>query len=755
MKIIRIFLFFTLITLIFFFLQSCDETIITYTDHKGQTRMAAAEQGDAESETGIGYQHTLFDSADQKCQHCHNELYDTWKTSMHAKSWSDPIFQSAHQDFFRTHITKIGTNPTGEREYTTTTFKGAAKTCIKCHAPAALYSGDYQVSIDPLPISGSIATTKEFTKAKAVHEVNLASTSQYDPTCPTTVVATGADGKLYKATYHIGNPANQEGINCATCHTIETVRMMSEGGADGGIYTLTKDLRAGPHGPVKKASGDTLVYDADGTNTDMNYFFRLWGPEIYTDYHNTPKSIGEFDGGNGNTKQSDGRFVFTNRDISDPEGKRHYTGGPFYGPFGYTGLINSNADDATDRTAHLNPNFDKDNNNHFGNYGTALCLSCHQRSAGSFSQNDGFMELCTPWLAVSDGVGNNYEDTDTSPKCQYCHMPRLADKRVLHQWAKPNKLFTRDDLDLTPHFDPDNNKTDATNNPVIGEWLSDHGFTGANQTGSSNFLAKIKSGFEANLKTTANDGVLNVTTMLKNKTAHMFPGSHLTRRVLSRVVVTNNKGEKVSFSGATGISTFDTIENNVVTGDKHDTIDVTGNAIVTVGYDSRRSITFQGQVPDLDGSAVASQQFSGTEVTVTAPDKAVKNQTLDENGKIVGTLTNTAIVDNSDAQHFTRIYGHETGKMVNGEFVVRPGFGSNIVGNDNRLLPNETETYNLTYDDLNSGMYTVTYKIYYLQKGANGKFPTNADGFLDNKENIKKKLLISEVGSYSERIVVE
>jgi hypothetical protein len=747
--------FFIVITLTLLSLQGCDESVITYTDHKGQTRIAAAEPGDVESETGIGYEHTLFDSADYKCQHCHNEIYDTWKTSMHAKSWSDPIFQGAHQDFLRTHITKIGSNPTGEREYTTTIFKGAAKTCVKCHAPAALYSGDFQVSIDPLPISGSVATTKEFTRAKAVHEVNLASTAQYDHTRPTTVVATSADGKLYKATYHIGHLANQEGINCSTCHTIETIRMINEDGADSGMYTLAKDMRVGPHGPVKKASGETLVYNADGSSTDMNYYFRLLGPEIYTDYHNTPKSTGEFDGGNGNSKKSDGRYVFSNRDISDPEGETHYTGGPFYGPFGYTGTFNSNADDATDRAAHVNPNFDKDTNNHFGNYANALCLSCHQRSAGSFSQDSGFMELCTTWMAISDGVGNNYEETYTSPKCQRCHMPRLADKRVLHQWANPDALFTRDDIELTAHFDPNDTTTNATNNPVIGEWLSDHGFAGANQMGTANFLAKIKSGFEARLNTTTSDGVLNVTTMLKNKTAHMFPGSHLKRRVLSRVVVTNDKGEKVSFNAATGISSFDTIENSVVPGEKYATIDATGKATVTVGYDSERSITFQGQVPDLDGSAVTSQQFSGTEVTVTAPDKAVKNQSLDENGRIVGTLKNAAIVDSSNLQHFTRIYGHETGKMINGEFVVRPGFGSKKVGSDNRLLPNETETYSLTYDGLTSGTYTVTYKIYYLQKGSNGAFPQADNGFLDEQENIQKKLLISEVGSYSEKVVVE
>jgi hypothetical protein len=30
--------------------------------------------GEAEVVAGTGYEHTLFDSADNKCQHCHNDL---------------------------------------------------------------------------------------------------------------------------------------------------------------------------------------------------------------------------------------------------------------------------------------------------------------------------------------------------------------------------------------------------------------------------------------------------------------------------------------------------------------------------------------------------------------------------------------------------------------------------------------------------------------------------------------------------------
>ena len=102
--------------------------------------------GDAEVIAGTGYEHTLFDSADKKCQHCHNDLYDTWKTSMHAKSWEDPIFQSKYQDFLRLQASKIGaTGPTGE--YKEGTIQKTAQVCVKCHAPTAFYSNDYKITL--------------------------------------------------------------------------------------------------------------------------------------------------------------------------------------------------------------------------------------------------------------------------------------------------------------------------------------------------------------------------------------------------------------------------------------------------------------------------------------------------------------------------------------------------------------------------------------------------------------------------------
>lgn len=93
--------------------------------------------------------------------------------------------------------------------------------------------------------------------------------------------------------------------------------------------------------------------------------------------------------------------------------------------------------------------------------------------------------------------------------------------------------------------------------------------------------------------------------------------------------------------------------------------------------------------------------------------------------------------------------------MPDGTHVVRPGFDSNIAA-DNRLKPNEFEKYKVTYDASDAAFpVTVKYKVYYMKKGASGKFPAGADGFLNTSlpASKLKKLAIYEV--YSQEEIVE
>ena len=748
---------------------------ISYIDYKNQIRKAPASAAKAEFHTGTGYGNTLFDSADKKCQNCHNELYDTWKGSMHGNSWIDPIFQSKFQDFLRTHIGKIGNDKTASGSagmegiiYTTTQFKGAAQTCIKCHAPGAYYAGDVKVSIEAIKEGG--VSTEDLTTAKAMEVNNAMGESVI-------VAASGFTDTLYKATFQIGHEANLEGINCAFCHSIETPRMMK----DGDTYTLKSDLRVGAHGPVKASAGTTLTYDADATNADMNKFFRLWGPEKPANYAATNK--GADDVNTRAAKRGDGRYTMHSVNLNNDNNKTHYTGGPFYGPFGMSGKSNENADDDTNRTALKNPHFDKDNNNHFGNNGKSLCLSCHQRSAGAAvpTGEEGagnFMELCSTQMAVTTGSDTPTNDTASSPKCQKCHMERI-EGTLLHTWANPNGRFDATAFEaavgyaLTPELDGDDTSVPAGDNPQRDGWFNSHAFLGASKTGGDKKAAvkKIKSGFAATLDATQAGNTLTVTTTFSNKTAHMFPGAHPMRRALTRVIVTDSTGAMLTPSTMTGDSTFGNITNTLATLEGK-TLHSSQSTTVTVANGDNggsAALDFPGKADDLTGATVPSQRFysdSGVgTVTISATDATVTNQTVSE-GKTTGENWNSAIVDSNATKKFTRIYGHQTGKKYDLDnnastdkvFVVRPGFDSDTVVNDTRLSPNETETYTLTYDVTGKTGVKATYKVYYMQKGANGKFleDTNSSssnyGWLNQTASDAKKLLVTEVSDLNKSI---
>jgi len=740
-----------------------------YVDYTNALREAPASAAAAEYHTGTGYGNTKFDSAENKCQNCHNELYDTWSDSMHGKSWSDNIFQSKFQDFLRTHINKIGEDKSAfvgvdgitGIEYTEAKILGVAQTCIKCHAPESYYAGDFKVTLDTVKAN---ATTADLTASKSADQSNLASTTNtYDPTQAASVVAVShTTGTMYKATYQIGHTANREGINCAFCHSIETPRLMGIGN-DNDTYTLKDHIRVGPHGPAKAAAGSVLTYDVNASAPDMNKFFRLWGPEKYVDPANTPKNAVDFDV----NKSKDGRYTMHSVNLNGTNGKTHFTGGPYYGPYGVTGKTNENDTDDTNRTALINRHFDKDLNNPFEADGKGLCLTCHQRSAGAAvpAGEEGagqFMELCSTQIAVSNGIdaatatlNNGYSSTATSPKCQKCHMARI-DGTVLHKWGKPNERFTTADVaDLVGRLAPDVNTTviSAGNAPVRDGWYNSHAFLGASKTGhKTSAAAKIKSGFDANVTTVNNGTTLTVTTTFMNKTAHMFPGAHPMRRVLSRLSVTDGGGAELNVTSSTGSSAFANFTHTVIAMDGR-TMSATRTTSVTVDDSGNANLSFPGKVTDMNGSAVSSQKFDGTVVRISGTDNTLTNQEI--NGTLTtGTVANAAIVNSSDKSNFTRVYGHETGtkydlttgaKLTTGTFVVRPGFDSNMIASDNRLSPNETETYTTTYDITGRSGVSTTYKIYYMQKGANGKFISGADGWLDQAASDAKKLLVTEV----------
>jgi hypothetical protein len=236
----------------------------------------------------------------------------------------------------------------------------------------------------------------------------------------------------------------------------------------------------------------------------------------------------------------------------------------------------------------------------------------------------------------------------------------------------------------------------------------------------------------------------------------MFPGAHPMRRLLTRVVASDADGNKLPYLSAIGRSKFRTIRNQLAV--LEDDEIMLGYQTVKVKYDDDREIVIQGQTPNLDddGEAVVSQMMDNSEVDWASPDGTVDGgapvyDADTDSWSIVGTTTVKKIIDTIETDHFTRIYGRETGKRQDGVHVVRPGFDSNIAA-DNRLEPNEREIYRIAYSTkgVTAWPVTVTYKVYYLKKGGNGQFPTGEDGFLI--DDISPKAGIFEV--YSKSVVI-
>lgn len=612
------------------------------------------------AKTGAG--ESVFENPDTKCQHCHYDIHETWQNSMHGKSWSDPIFQTKYQAFLKTMIGKL----TGANN---ATIEGKLKVCGNCHAPAAIYSQDFSVTL---------------TQASGT-DANTVAGGGTDITQPVTVAGVGSDGTTpYTIEYQVQNATNQAGISCAYCHSVETIHMREAGDT----YT--------------KIDATLLTYSSSNT-ADMNSYFSLVGPLIFSDYEART-----------GTQTKDGRYTMKAIPLDAGLGTV-YAGGPYYGPYGVAGLEVSHTNDTVDRqalfnasgfypTSSVNNPTTPENDQHFEDRNKELCLSCHQRSSGTADANGAgeLVELCTTWIITED---KNF-GTASSPKCTKCHMEK-RDGIVLNHWKRP----TLPDTTSTVSAGMDNLLT-------IGAYNT-HAFEGGTST------TKLEAGISGTLS--VNNNVATVT--LDNKTAHAFPGAHPMRRAAVIVRAFDQAGSEIAVTDATGNTTWGDVTYTYATDGTYGgsiTINITDS-----GTQPGRGAnpTFLGQVPHLNGSGVFPQTFGDADVAnPTGMTKKISEVPY-------GSGYNTG---------FVRLYGRET---IHTTGVTNPNTAPNgtvpgdavdgFLGNssaDNRLISNESETFTITFA---STPATVEYRIYYMQKGP--KFPDNdADGWPDENNSNNK-----------------
>lgn len=166
-------------------------------------------------------------TSSEVCGSCHQQIYGTWKNSMHARSLEDPVFRVAYLEAY--YETK----------------GGAKKICIGCHAPTTFVTGDNDldrsisregitcdfchsvVSVRPgakggpftLDVGwvkrgslGAVTSPAHGTQYSEVHERSLlcAGCHEYTNSHGVTVLGTYSEWK--------GSPQAKEGIHCQSCH---------------------------------------------------------------------------------------------------------------------------------------------------------------------------------------------------------------------------------------------------------------------------------------------------------------------------------------------------------------------------------------------------------------------------------------------------------------------------------------------------------------------------------------------------------
>ena len=163
------------------------------------------------------------------CGECHADIYATWKSSMHAFSLADPIFDTAYMQAVR---------DAGDE---------ARRLCLRCHAPMTLANGDFDLSegvtrdgvgcdfchtvtavhLDnpeaPYSLEPGLVKRGIIKKAASpAHEVaysELHATSEFCGGCHNYVAASGA---AIMSTYDEwrSGPYARQGVQCQNCHMV-------------------------------------------------------------------------------------------------------------------------------------------------------------------------------------------------------------------------------------------------------------------------------------------------------------------------------------------------------------------------------------------------------------------------------------------------------------------------------------------------------------------------------------------------------
>jgi hypothetical protein len=224
------------------------------------------------------------------CGTCHQDIYNSWKRSLHALSLTDPIFESAYMQALKEDGDK------------------ARKICLSCHAPMTMANSDFTLSqaetrdgvscdfchtvtavhvgdakrtytLEPGLVKRSVLKKA----ASPAHEVaysELHTTAEFCGGCHNYVAPSGA---AIMSTYQEwrDGPYARQGVQCQECHMVKRAGnvVRPDLKATGGGFHLhdlirdTTQLRSALAVRVTRAtrSGSTLIVDVELENVGSGH----------------------------------------------------------------------------------------------------------------------------------------------------------------------------------------------------------------------------------------------------------------------------------------------------------------------------------------------------------------------------------------------------------------------------------------------------------------------------------------------------
>ena len=187
----------------------------------GIAQAGTAAQGSLPALNPKGY------TSSEVCGKCHEDIYTTWKNSLHALSLSDPVFDTAYWEAIKLS-------------------KGAARPlCLRCHAPTTRITKDYDqrspiteegVTCDfchTIRAANPLAPGEPFTMRPGltkwgplrdadspVHRTEYSVTHTLSQLCGGCHDYRARSGILLMGTYSewLAGPYPREGMQCQTCH---------------------------------------------------------------------------------------------------------------------------------------------------------------------------------------------------------------------------------------------------------------------------------------------------------------------------------------------------------------------------------------------------------------------------------------------------------------------------------------------------------------------------------------------------------